>query len=404
MATKTYCETLQFLSEYVTPTERTEAVPLEEALGFVLAEDLVSKINLPLFDNSAMDGWAFSSEDIRPEGFELTEVGKSFAGHPFDRPLCKGECVRIMTGGEVPEGADTVVKQEIIKADGNHITFPEGVRAGENVRKKGEEISVGDVCMKKGRLLQAPQINYLAALGFGSVPVFSKIRVGFFSTGDELQPIGRPLEKGRIFDSNRIGIGAMLREAGFACKDYGLVPDDPAVLKSMILKASAECDALITSGGVSVGEADFTRAVLEEVGKLVDWKCQIKPGKPMAIGKIGGCLFLGLPGNPTAAQVTFYAIGLIGLRILSGETEPKLPLYMARSEGALKKSPGYTDFQRGIVTFANGEVLVRSAGSQKGGAMVSMNEANCLIYLSHDADRIREGDLLPVVPLVGLCS
>lgn len=350
-----------------------------------------------------MDGWAFGSEDIKPEGFTLKEVGSSFAGHPYPKKLQSGECVRIMTGGEVPEGADTVVKQEIVKADDKEITFPSEVRADDNVRRKGEEIRSGDVCMTKGTLLHAPEINFLAALGIHKVTVFKKVKVGFFSTGDELQSIDQPLAPGKIYDSNRYCIGAMLREKGFDIIDYGVIKDNPETLRECLLRASQECDAVITSGGVSVGEADFTRKVVLEIGELISWHCLIKPGKPLAVGKIGKAYFFGLPGNPTAAQVTFYAIVSIALALLSGQKDPKLVYALAAAKGKFKKNVGYTDFQRGLLTMEDGRVTVTPAGSQKTGALKSMIKANCFIYLADNQAAPADGELIPVVPFWGAC-
>lgn len=403
MEFKTYSQTLSFLTSYVSAIEETSQKDLASALDFILAEDVKASVNLPLFNNSAMDGWAFSGKEIKAAGFALTEVGTSFAGHPYSGCLRRGECVRIMTGGEVPEGADTVVKQEIVRAEDKLISFPSGISAGENVRRKGEELKVGQICLSKGTLLRAPHLNYLAAVGVSQVKVFRKIKVGFFSTGDELQAIDRPLVPGKIYDSNRYCIQAMLREKGFEAIDYGVIKDNPEALKTCLSKAAEECDAIITSGGVSVGEADFTRQVMLSLGELVPWHCLIKPGKPLAIGKIGNTLFFGLPGNPTAAQVTFYAIVAIALRLLAGEKDPKLTYAMAYAKGKFKKALGYTDFQRGILEFEEGKVTVRAAGSQKTGVLSSMISANCFIQFADDKQAPTEGELIPVVPFAGVC-
>lgn len=404
MDTKTYEETISFLKNYVSPIQETFTTDLSSSLGHVLADDVTATIDLPLFNNSAMDGWAFIGSDIKSDGFELIEVGSSFAGHPYNKALLPGQCVRIMTGGEVPENADTVAKQEIVKADGKHIFFPSGLTAGENVRRKGEEIRSGEVCMVAGTKLHAPQLNYLASLGIKNVKVIRKPKIGFFSTGDELQPLGSPLQKGKIYDSNRYCISAMLREGGYEVVDYGIIEDNFDALQGCVLKAAEECDCVITSGGVSVGEADFTRKVVTENGSLVDWHCLIKPGKPLAIGKVGNAYFFGLPGNPTAAQVTFYAIVSLGLRRLSGETNPHLNFSMAAAKGKFKKRIGYTDFQRGILEWENGIVTVTAAGSQKTGALRSMVDANCFILFSHNSEAPKEGELVPVIPFFGICS
>jgi molybdopterin molybdotransferase len=229
------------------------------------------------------------------------------------------------------------------------------------------------------------------------------VKVGFFSTGDELQSIDQPLAPGKIYDSNRYCIGAMLREKGFDIIDYGVIKDNPETLKECLLRASQECDAVITSGGVSVGEADFTRKVVLEIGELISWHCLIKPGKPLAVGKIGKAYFFGLPGNPTAAQVTFYAIVSIALALLSGQKDPKLVYALAAAKGKFKKNVGYTDFQRGLLTMEDCRVTVTPAGSQKTGALKSMIKANCFIYLADNQAAPADGELIPVVPFWGAC-
>lgn len=396
-------EIYPLLDQWIEPTTDIETIPLAESLGFILAEDIKSPLNVPQFDNSAMDGWALSSKDIQQGPFTLTEVGSSFAGHPFDQKLESGQCIRIMTGGEVPEGADTVVKQEIVTAVGKSITFPAGIRAGDNVRRKAEEFSVGDVVLQRGTKIHAPQLSFLAVLGISEVTVFRKIRVAFFSTGDELQPLGTPLSKGHIYDSNRYSIGAMLKELGFEIFDMGIIPDNPEEMKKALEKAADCADAIVTSGGVSVGKADFTRSSVEELGSIQDWTIKMRPGKPLALGKIGDSYFFGLPGNPTAAQVTFYMIVSHALKLLSGQVGIKLPITRAKCKGALRKRVGYTEFQRGVLSVENGEVRVQSAGSQKTGAMRSMVVGECFILLSETCGPVEDGDPVDVIPFFGVC-
>ncbi len=401
--TISYEEVLPFLKNYVSPIDETEIVSLKEAVGYVLAEDIPCTLDVPAFDNSAMDGWALSSSDIREEPFELVQVGSSFAGHPFEGRLQKGQCVRIMTGGKVPDGADTVVMQEEITATGEQILFPPGIRPGQNVRRQGEEFKKGQVCIGRGVRLHAQHINFLAFLGLSNVCVYRKIRIAFFSTGDELVPIGTSLTEGKIYDSNRYTIDAMIKEAGYECLDLGIVPDNPESLKQVLEKAADSADAIITSGGVSVGTADFTRSVLDEVGRLVDWKCRIKPGKPLAIGKIGETYFFGLPGNPTAAQVTFLVIVSQALKLLSGQGKAELPVLKAIASGAIRKRKGVTEFQRGVLSLENGIPSVALAGSQKTGAMASMINGNCFIYLPETAESVVAGQEVFVVPFFGVC-
>lgn len=397
-------EVYPLIDRLIEPVQETMEVPLEEALGFVSAEDIRSPLDVPQFNNSAMDGWALCSEDILDGAFTLTEVGSAFAGHPYEKKLSSGECVRIMTGGEIPEGADTVVKQEIVTADGNQITFPAGVRARDNVRFRGEEYKVGDVILNEGCELHAAHIGLLAVLGIANVTVRHKVRVAFFSTGDELQPIGKPLEKGHIYDSNRHSIRAMLSECGFEILDLGIVRDDPESLKEALTKAADCADAIITSGGVSVGKADFTRSSVTELGELEDWYCRMRPGKPLALGKIKDAYFFGLPGNPTAAQVTFYMIVRYALKKLAGIADVKMPFCEAVTRSDLKKKPGHTEFQRGILKFENGEAFVESSGTQRTGAIGSLSASNCFIVLSEESGPVRCGGTVRVIPFYGVCS
>ena len=401
-SSKSFEETLEFLKTYVEPVKDTRLVPLSESLSYFLAEDIICPINIPAFDNSAMDGWAFSSKDILPEGFTLKEVGSSFAGHPFLGELKTGECVRIMTGGKVPEGADTVVMQEQVTAHAKEIAFPSGVKKGQNVRKKAEEFAKGAVCMEKGTRIMPPHINFLATLGIPEGLVFRKVRVAFFSTGDELQSLGSPLKDGHIYDSNRYAIRALLESAGFETKDLGIVKDNPESLKETFQKAADCADAVITSGGVSVGKADFTRTVVEELGELVQWQCRIKPGRPLAIGKIGESYFFGLPGNPTATQITFLVIVKQALQLLANAKDVSMQYAEAEATEKMKKREGHTEFLRGILYTENGKAKVRSAGSQKTGASASMITANCLIYLPEDHGPVQPGETLLVVPFQGV--
>lgn len=397
-------EVYPLIDRLIDPVQETMDVPLEEALGFISAEDIRSPLDVPQFNNSAMDGWALCSEDISDNGFTLTEVGSAFAGHPYSKKVGRGECVRIMTGGEIPEGADTVVKQEIVVADGNQITFPAGVKARDNVRFRGEEFKVGDVVLKEGVELHASHIGLLAVLGIANVTVRHKVRVAFFSTGDELQPIGKPLEKGHIYDSNRHSIRAMLRECGFEILDLGIVRDDPESLKAAFTEAADCADAIITSGGVSVGKADFTRRTVTELGELVGWYCKMRPGKPLALGKIKDAYFFGLPGNPTAAQVTFYMIVRYALKRLAGIKDAKLPICEAVAACDLKKKPGHTEFQRGILKFEDGKAVVEPSGTQKTGAIGSLSASNCFILLSEQSGPVRCGETVRVIPFYGACS
>lgn len=401
-SSKNFEETINFLRTYIENVKETRLVSLPEALSYVLAEDIVCPINIPAFDNSAMDGWAFSSLDILPEGFTLKEVGSSFAGHPYPEKIKAGECVRIMTGGKVPDGADTVVMQEQVTVADKSITFPGGVKKGQNVRKKAEEFAKGAVCIIKGTRIMPPHINFIASLGISQVLVFRKVRVAFFSTGDELQHLGSPLKDGHIYDSNRYTIRALLECAGFEIKDLGIVQDNPEALKETLQKAADCADAVITSGGVSVGKADYTRTVVESLGELVPWQCRMKPGRPLAIGKIGETFFFGLPGNPTATQITFLVVVKQALELLANVAEPATPYCEAESAESMKKREGHTEFLRGVLYTENGRAKVKSAGNQKTGVSASMIAANCFIYLPENHGPVVPGETLLVIPFQGV--
>ncbi len=400
--TISYEEVLPFLKKYIAGIEDTRVVPITECDGHVLAEDIKCTRDIPVFNNSAMDGWAFSAKEIKESPFTLVEVGSSFAGHPFEGNIGSGQCIRIMTGGYVPSGLDTVVMQEQVTADGKNITFPADVKPGQNVRLQAEEFKKGDICIKSGTRLHAPHINFLASLGIANVCVYRKLRIAYFSTGDELQQIEKPLGVGQIYDSNRYAIGAMIKEAGFEPLDLGICKDDPESLKEIIKKAADCADAIITSGGVSVGKADYTRSVMEEIGELVPWKCRIKPGKPLAIGKVSNSYFFGLPGNPTAAQVTFYVIVRLALKLLSNEKPVELNMLRARLTCNIRKRVGHSEFQRAILSINAGQPEVCLAGSQKTGAMASMINGNCFIYLDEQAGPAEPGAEVLVTPFFGV--
>ncbi len=396
-----YDEVMPFLKNYIKGIEGTRVVPITEAVGFILAEDIACSMDVPTFDNSAMDGWAICAQDIKEQPFELKEVGSSFAGHPFHGTVQSGECVRIMTGGKMPAGADTVIMQEQVEAKDGKLIFPAGIKAGQNVRKQAEEFKKDEVCMTAGIKLHAPHISFLATIGISEVTVYRKIRIAYFSTGDELQPIGSPLEEGKIYDSNRYAIGAMIKEAGWEPLDLGVVKDDPQSLKEVIQRAADCADAVITSGGVSVGKADYTRAVMQEVGELVPWKCKIKPGRPLAIGKVENTYFFGLPGNPTAAQVTFYTIVNLALRLLANEVNPKLPVLQAKTNLPIKKRAGHTEMLRAVLSLRDKQPIVCLTGSQKTGAMASMINGNCFIWLEEDVTLVEPGTEVNVIPFFG---
>src|SRR3954468_8232830 len=354
-----------FIHQFLQPVSTVVRVPIRATLGRVLAEDILSPVNVPSHRNSAMDGWAMRGADLKADGETmLQEMGASFAGKPFDGKVAAGQCVRIMTGGVVPEGADTVVMQERAKASGKSVAFAPGQKTGQNVREAGEDLKAGATALKRGRIVRPAELGLIASLGVGEVPVRRPLRVAFFSTGDELKSIGTALGEGEIYDSNRYTIYGMLERLGCEVLDMGVVRDEPALLERAFDEAARVADVVITSGGVSVGEADFVKAMLDKLGEVVFWKIAMKPGRPLAYGKIGGAHFFGLPGNPVSVMVTFYQFVRDALLVLAGvDPIEAVPTFPAVCPSRLKKAPGRTEFQRGILTrAADGTLNVRPTG------------------------------------------
>jgi molybdopterin molybdotransferase len=395
----------EFIHRFLEPLAATVRAPIRGALGRVLAEDVISPVDVPSHRNSAMDGWAMRGADLAADQeATLTEIGASFAGRPFAGRVGAGECVRIMTGGVVPEGADTVVMQERAGAAGKSITFAAGQKTGQNVREAGEDLKRGAVALRKGRLVRPAELGLLASLGVGEVSVVRPLRVAFFSTGDELKAIGTALGEGEIYDSNRYTIHGMLSRLGCDVLDMGVVRDDPALLEAAFREAAANADVVITSGGVSVGEADFVKGMLAQLGEVVFWKIAMKPGRPLAYGRIGRAHFFGLPGNPVSVMVTFYQFVRDALLTLMGVSPvAPVPTFPAACSARLKKVPGRTEFQRGVLARGpGGEWTVRPTGEQGSGILKSMSEANCFIILGDAVGNVEPGTLVEVQPLEGL--
>src|ERR1700674_3078865 len=395
----------EFIHQFLDPVRGVLRLPVRSALGRVLAEDVLTPVNVPAHRNSAMDGWAVRGADLRAEGeTTLEEIGASFAGKPFAGKVGPGQCVRIMTGGVVPEGADTVVMQERARANAKSIAFAAGQKTGQNVREAGEDLKAGSVALKKGRIVRPAELGLIASLGIGEVAVYRPLRVAFFSTGDELKSVGSPLGAGEIYDSNRYTIHGMLTRLGCEALDMGVVRDDPKLLEEAFREAAASADVVITSGGVSVGEADFVKTMLAKLGEVVFWKIAMKPGRPLAYGKIGKAHFFGLPGNPVSVMVTFYQFVRDALFILMGATLVKpVPALKAICVSGLKKAPGRTEFQRGIVSKDEaGNWTVRVTGDQGSGILKSMAEANCFIVLGQDTGNVEAGMLVDVQVMEGV--
>jgi molybdopterin molybdotransferase len=393
------------IRELLAPVHVNERVAVRASLGRVLGEDIVSTMNVPAHDNSAMDGFAVRGADLDAEGDTvLQEIGAAFAGRSFEGAVGRGQCVRVMTGAVMPAGTDTVVIQEAVRVDGQRIIVPPGQTTGQNRRLAGEDLTAGRVAIPAGRVVRPAELGLLASLGLAEVPVRRRLRVAFFSTGDELASVGNALKEGEVYDSNRYTIYGMLARLGVDLIDLGVVRDDPGSLERAFLDAAACADAVITSGGVSVGEADFTRDLLGRLGEVLFWKIAMRPGRPMAVGRIRNAHFFGLPGNPVAVMVTFYGFVRDALLALAGRTDDyAMPLLQVPCATALRKKPGRTEFQRGILARGNdGAWSVRITGQQGSGVLRSMSEANCFIVLEHSRGDVKAGDLVSVQLFEGL--
>ena len=379
--------------------QETELVKIRDALGRVLAQEIVPDINVPAHDNSAMDGYAVRFADLEKP---LREIGTALAGKPFTGKLGAGECVRIMTGAVMPEGADTVVIQEVVTKEGGRVIVPPGQKKAQNVRYAGEDLKLGIPVLSMGKSLNPADIGLIASLGIGEVEVKRRLRVAFFATGDELASIGAPLKEGEVYDSNRYTLHGMLARLGVDMLDMGVVRDDPAALEKAFREAAQKADVVITTGGVSVGEADFVRQLMDRLGEVLFWKIAMRPGRPMAFGKIGNAFLFGLPGNPVAVMVTFYQFVRDALLFMSGRTDQPLPLLKAAASENLRKVPGRTEYQRGILFMEGSEWKVRTTGQQGSGVLRSMSEANCFIVLEHERGAVKAGEPVSVQLFEGL--
>lgn len=396
-----------FIARLVPTVTAHEQLPLRSALGRVLAEPVLSPINVPSHDNAAMDGYALRGADLREDGPSTFEVvGKGLAGARFEGRVGSGQCIRITTGAVMPEGLDTVVPQEFTTmAQGRVHIEPGTVRTGDNRRLAGEDLARGSVALPAGRLVTPADLGVAASLGQAELLVKRRLRVAFFSTGDELRSLGQALDEGCVYDSNRYTIWGMLQRLGFVeLVDMGVVRDNASSLEAAFREASACADAIVTSGGVSVGEADHTKQVMAALGDVVFWRIAMRPGRPMAIGRIqDGAILFGLPGNPVAVMVTFYAFVRPALMQMAGVQGLPLTMLRARCLTPLRKKPGRTEYQRGIVTrAADGAWQVRITGAQGSGILSSMSAANGLVVLPHESGNVAEGDEVEVWPFEGL--
>lgn len=381
----------------ITPLTESETLPLLSCFGRVVAQDVISPLNVPGFDNAAMDGYAVRMADIDSRQ-PLPVAGKAFAGQPFHGDWPVGTCVRIMTGAPIPAGCEAVVMQEEVDVSDAGVSFTASVRNGQNIRRAGEDIRAGAAVFHPGTRLTAAELPVLASLGIPEVNVVRKVRVALFSTGDELQQPGQPLADGQIYDTNRLAVHLMLEQLGCEVINLGIVGDNPELLRETFIAADTQADVVLSSGGVSVGEADYTKTMLDELGEITFWKLAIKPGKPFAFGRLQNSWFCGLPGNPVSAALTFYQLVQPLLAKLSGNSASPLPLRLrARAATRLKKSPGRLDFQRGILSRdESGELVVSTTGPQGSHIFSSFSLGNCFIVLERERQNVEAGEWVEV--------
>lgn len=386
------------IKEAIEVISESERIILKEALGRVLAEPIYSSINIPHERNAAMDGYAFSSAGINTKKtFILNKVGVSWAGQPFKGQLLTGQCVRIFTGAVLPAEADSVIMQEHVEVEEQRIHFPVEVDLGQNIREMGEDIKQGSLLVAPLHKLTAIDMGLLASAGIEYVTVKRRVKIAFFSTGDELVGLGQPLASGQIYDSNRYTLSGLLCDASYSVTDMGVIPDNRQLLQDSFLEAAQNHDVIITTGGASVGEADYVKEILSHCGTVDFWKIAIKPGKPLAFGKIGRCYFFGLPGNPVAVIVTFKYIVEPALKQLAGAPIMNRIQLTARCTSSLKKAPGRQEYQRGILSQEmNGEFLVASSGKQGSNILSAISHANCYIVLPIECSGVQVGDKVRV--------
>ncbi len=398
-------EALSVIKSHIKPLDNHQTIILPNALGKTLAEDIISPINVPVYQNSAMDGYALNSTDIPENGKKrLQNIGTSFAGHPFEQALSEGECIRIMTGAKIPENADSVIEQEKVtlsptQDDDKFIEINADIRKGQNIRNIGEDIAKQSVVLAAGQTIGAARLGVLASLGIASLKVKRKLRAAVFSSGDEIRSIGETLDGNQIYDSNRYTISSMLSDLGVEVIDMGVVPDNKSAINRALTEAAAEADMIITSGGVSVGEADFIKQCLHELGQSYFNKLHLKPGRPLTFGHINNTHFFGLPGNPVAVMVTFMYFVRPAIKLLMGHSNADLLDIKINCASPLRKMAGRTEIQRGILEQDPQQgLIVKSSGKQGSGVLSSMSEGNCFIYLEHDSETVQPGDKVIVHP------
>lgn len=392
----------EFIRQFLNPVSAIEKLALHDSLGRVLAADITSPANVPNYDNSAMDGYALKASDLALA--RLKVIGTAFAGRAFDGKVGDGECVRIMTGAAMPIGTDTVVMQERVVTDDAFINISEPPKPQANVRYAGEDLKLGQTVLAQGHLMRPADLGLIASLGIAEVSAYRKLKVAFFSTGDELVGLGKPLNTGQVYDSNRYTLFGMLTRLGVEVIDLGAIADDPVALEATLLNAAKQADVVITSGGVSVGEADYMKLLLAKHGQVMFWKVSMKPGRPLAYGKVGNAHYFGLPGNPVAVMVTFYQFVRDALLRLMGQSTPvPLPMFQVQCTQPIRKLTGRTEFQRGILfTDTDGIWRVKPTGAQGSSLLSSMSLANCFIVLDDSVGNLDAGAIVQVQVLDGI--
>lgn len=397
-------KTLEQIQNSIKSISKTQNQSIRDALGNTLAENVISNINVPPHRNSAMDGYAINSEDLKgTEELQLKVIGTSFAGAPFGREVSATECVRIMTGAMMPDGTDTVIMQEHVTRHDEIITLSTQHKTGQNVRHPGEDILKGSVVLQTGKQITPADLGLLSSIGISEVKTLCKPVIAFFSTGDELKSLGETLSPGDIYDSNRYTLHGMLKKMDVECLDLGVIADDKALIKKTIEKASEKADMIVTSGGASVGEADYISEILQEIGKVNFWKVAMKPGKPLAFGFINQTPYFGLPGNPVSVMATCYLFVQPAIQKLKGLNQTSQLSLRAKCLNALKKEPGRTDFQRGILKQTeSGELTVDTTGMQGSHILTSMSIANCFIVIPQESGNVEAGETVEVLPFNGI--
>ena len=396
-----YQDALKWIKQFIEPVNQTITIPIRDSLGKILSEDIYSPIDVPNYDNSAMDGFVFyQPEENSPTSLDV--IGLEFAGKSLNKNILPGQALQIMTGARIPKGGNTVVPIELVTFEDNKISINKTSKVGANIRKIGEDVKKGELILKKGKLIRPSEIGLLSSLGHSKVNVYRQIRVAFFSTGDEVVEVGNILKVGQVYDSNNHTIEAMLKSIGADIINLRIIPDDKKKIKESLLSIADDVDVIITSGGVSVGAADYMKEVLNDIGEVLFWKLSIKPGRPLAYGKINQMHYFGLPGNPVASMVSFYQIVQPQLKVLMGEFNYQPPpLLEVKTSETIFKKPGRMEFQRGVLFQRNNEWLVKPTGHQGSAILSSMSQANCFIVLGIHENSIDCGGIVNVQLMEG---